>query len=493
MVTTSLIRALLLSLCIASAPTCAIARVQATTSATVPSPVATTLPRDQVIAQVPTLADPRQQYSLYLPAQYAPDRPLPLLIILDARGRGEQTVQMALQGARANGWIVMSSLQSRSDTLESITLQALQALLDEAAHRFHYDGRRLYLAGFSGTAKTLWTQVDALRGPLAGMIGCGGGRPPGLGRLRRAPPAFFGMAGTRDFNYQEMRGLDDTLSDVGATHRLEVFEGGHGWPPDPVLFTAAIDWLQLMAMRDGRETRSAQWIDAQLAAARDAIDDAPDGLEHWRRTDQLVRDFDGLRDVAAFKAAAARLAASDAVRSALSAEEKMRRDERRHGKRFDTWRMRTSARYLQERRQDPPDTTRALSELRIRTLQRQAADTSDRKHADSAARVLERDYVGTAFYLPRQLVAQGDYARAAAMLAIAGAIFPQRPAPHWDRAQVLATDGRIDDAFLELHESARLGRLDIDNLRSDSVWQPLRQDPRWQVLLKQPMEPLPTP
>src|SRR6478672_9476724 len=73
---------------------------------------------DAITARVATRADPAQQYSLYLPPGYATTRRWPVLVILDARGRGEQTVQLALPGARANGWIVLSSYQSRSDTNE---------------------------------------------------------------------------------------------------------------------------------------------------------------------------------------------------------------------------------------------------------------------------------------------------------------------------------------------------------------------------------------
>lgn len=90
------------------------------------------------------------------------------------------TLARVQEGARRNGWIVMSSYQSRSDTLESVTLFALQALLDESDKRFSTDRRRLYLAGMSGTAKTLWKVVKPLKGSLAGMIGCAGGYSPEL-------------------------------------------------------------------------------------------------------------------------------------------------------------------------------------------------------------------------------------------------------------------------------------------------------------------------
>lgn len=457
---------------------CASASVVAAATAPVPEAATTALPRDRVVAQVTTLAHADQQYSLYLPADYTPQRRWPLLIVLDARGRGEDTLRLALEGARSNGWIVMSSHQSRSDTAESVTLQALQALLDEAAQRYAYDRRRLYLAGFSGTAKTLWTVVAPLRGQLAGMIGCGGGRPPELGPLRLPQPAFFGMAGSGDFNYQEMRELDAELAQAGAVHRLAIFDGGHEWPADPAVFAAAIDWLELMAMRAGTAPRREAWIDAQLARARIAVAAVPDALQRWRRSEQLARDFDGLRDVQAERDAAARLADSAEVRAGLSVEHRLRAAERRHAQRFDEWRARAGQRFVEGRRQDPPSAARALSELRIGRLREQAA-ADDPAVAASARRSLERDYVATAFYLPEQLVAQGDLPRAAAMLAIASAIFPERPQPHWRRAQVLALDGDADGAFAALRACAQLGYGDPASLRSDPAWQHLRDDPRW--------------
>ncbi len=77
------------------------------------------LPVDQMIAKVATLASPDQQYALYLPPGYSSSRRWPVLIMLDPRGRAEATLARVQEGARRNGWIVMSSHQSRSDTLES--------------------------------------------------------------------------------------------------------------------------------------------------------------------------------------------------------------------------------------------------------------------------------------------------------------------------------------------------------------------------------------
>jgi hypothetical protein len=134
--------------------------------------------------KVATQADPAQQYALYFPD--GASARTPLLIVLDPRGRGAMARDLVLDGARARGWAVMASWQSRSDTQEGITLRAIDAL---AARERPCSARseRVYLAGMSGTAKTLWVVQPVLHDRIAGLIGSGGARPPELPALARRP------------------------------------------------------------------------------------------------------------------------------------------------------------------------------------------------------------------------------------------------------------------------------------------------------------------
>jgi hypothetical protein len=340
--------------------------------------------------KVATQADPAQQYALYLPD--GASARTPLLVVLDPRGRGAMARDLVLDGARARGWAVMSSWQSRSDTQEGITLRAIDALLRESA-RVPHDPKRVYLAGMSGTAKTLWVVQPVLRDRIAGLIGSGGARPPELPALQGAPP-FFGFAGTTDFNFQEMRALDESLAE--SPHRLRLFDGPHGWPGSEG-FVEAIAWMDLQAMHSKRMPRDDALIDARLQAC--TSDATSDLLDHWRALDACVRDLDGLRDVAQLRQQTATLAASADVQRLRKQEDRLRDEEARQRKRFDEWRMRFGARFVEGREQPPPSSATTARELRVASLRKRATD-ADPRVAQSAGRQLAWMHAGAAFYLP---------------------------------------------------------------------------------------------
>lgn len=381
-------------------------------------------PVDEVIPNVTTLASADQHYSLYLPPGYDPARRWPLLIILDPRGRAGR-IAMAVDGARRHGWIVMASYQSRSDTLESVTLFALQALLDESDRRFAADRTRLYLAGMSGTARSLWTVVEPLRGSLAGMIGCAGGRDASLPEPAKTTPPFYGCTGDFDFNHHEMLALDARLAAADVPHRLERFPGGHGWMPD---MGPAIDWLQLMAMRSGSEPRDADWIAARYAAEREAGEAQPDDYRRWLALAPLVADYRGLAADDGLAARVQALVASPAVQAQRKREAELAADERRYQNVVDAWAGRMRARFPDGSPQDPPTRGESLNALKIRSLQKQAA-SDDRLLAESARRRLELAYAAAHAYLPAEARARRLPAHEKAALAVATAIFPERDAP----------------------------------------------------------------
>ena len=175
--------------------------------------------------------DPKQGYAVYLPSSYAATRTWPVVYLLDARGRALIPLERFRGAAEELGWVLVSSFNTRSDTHDDPNTPALRAMWKDSHERLALDDRRVYLSGFSGGARA--SLALALQAPtaIAGVVGCGAGFPDENAPIRSLAFPYFGTVGDRDFNYYEMRALEQKLADAKAAFRIGYFEGGHEWPP----------------------------------------------------------------------------------------------------------------------------------------------------------------------------------------------------------------------------------------------------------------------
>ncbi len=346
------------------------------------------------VENIPTRADATQTYTLYLPASYDAKKAYPLLLVFDPRGRGTPAAEIFRGAAEEYGWMLISSNQTRSDDDSAPNDRAVRALLAEAA-AYSVDVKRIYATGFSGTAMLSW-DVGIRTRRLAGIIGVGG-------RLvENVPPskfnfAHYGFAGERDFNNREMRLIDEMLEGV-VPHRFQSFDGVHQWMT-PELAREAIGWFEVLA---GNQSVRAKVLAEDVAAAEQLT-----GLAAWRRWRAIHQTYGGFDD---------RLAKLDVSRE-LADEKK-----------WDEW----GAKYV-ERLATAPATIRAMNNpkpsdaaraLGLKDLQRRA----ERPGAEGATakRLLAMVFAQAAFRLPPRFTERGEHAAAAAFLAVAAEIQPER-------------------------------------------------------------------
>ena len=443
------------------------------------------LPRGQVIEKLPFTADPSKSYALYLPSAYDPARRWPVVYLLDARGVALVPLERFRAGAEKYGYVLASSYDSASDGPRDPNLAALDAMWSDTRARLALDDRRVYVAGFSGTARSACAIATQVPGKIAGIIGAGAGWPPTLPPSRNTPFVFFGAAGDRDFNYDELQELDEQLDRVEVPHRIEYFAGEHSWMPEPVA-TLALEWMEVRAMRAGVRERDPALLAAllrqELAAARE-LEAAGRPLDAWRRFRGAAGDFSDLAEPAAVAEArreAGRLAGSRAVE-----EERRVREQRRARDR----RLRREAYHvlavLEDRMEpgDPGETRRLVRSLGIAGLRAREKRHGDAPEGLSAARELAALYGQTAFYLPRDAVARRDYRKAALYLSIAAEIKPENPRL-WGRlaaTRALARDR--EGALAALRRAVELGYPDLAELAADEDFASLREDPAFRVLV----------
>ncbi|MES1244009.1 MAG: hypothetical protein ABUT39_20570 [Acidobacteriota bacterium] len=378
------------------------------------------LARGTVIEKVVCADHPDQAYSLYLPSNYTPDRPWPVLYAFDARRDGKTVAQLFQRAAETYGWIVVSSRNTESDVAGDRPMDgnftAMRALWADTHARLAIDDRRAYVAGHSGTVRFACVLALSAPGSIAGVIGASAGFPIGSTPARNNPFVFFGTYGDRDFNYYEMRDLDQALAAVAVPHRVEGFVGTHEWPPAD-LATRAVGWMEIQAMKSGLREKSPGLIEAEWSADREraraqTATHPADALHTWSA---MALDYAGLRDVLEAEREAAALAASPACQQAL--REREARDRR------DKEILANAPGILARANpgNEPVTVAQVAAALKIPELKKRI-ESPDPEESLSAKRLLNMYFGQLAFYQPQTLLPKKKYDLAIFMLSVAAEI-----------------------------------------------------------------------
>ncbi len=441
-------------------------------------------PVGEVVERVVARSDPAQTYALYLPSDYRTDREWPVLYAMDPRGRALVPLQRVQAAAERYGYVVLSSYNTASDSAPGPNRFALEAMIGDTERRLSVDFRRLYLMGFSGTARASWSCAYQLVGHVAGVIGFGAGLPHAVFldlhvAQQGTPFGFYGAVGTTDFNYDEVWRLDGRLDELGVPHRIEYFEGPHSWPPEET-FQRALAWMELEGMRVGLRPTDPVLVDSLFASRMEeaeTAESAGDPLGAFLNYEEATRLFTGLHDVTVAHDRAARLRRSRAVRNALSAHD---RSVERH---FEY--LALLEEFVDDLRfqAEMPDPEESLDRLEIRELQKEAEKTDDRYRSLSARRRLENAYVKLSFYEPREYMRNEEPSKALALLELAEVIKPNRPFVCYSRALALAQLGRPVEAVEALQCAARAGQLGYGQLEGDPRLAPLLEHPAFRAFL----------
>jgi poly(3-hydroxybutyrate) depolymerase len=273
----------------------------------------------QLIERVQCTDDPTESYAVYLPANYDVSRKWPVLYCFDPRARGRTPVERFQAGADKFGYIVVGSNNSRNGPWET-TAKATTAMLTDTARRYAIDSRRIYLAGLSGGARV--ATGLGLSGACRGVIACSAGFSQGQ-IPDKVPFLFFGTAGVDDFNYSELRRVDEDLDELRAPHRVMFFAGGHEWLSAD-LATQALEWFDVHAMRTGLKPKNEAFLNAVFERRQAAL--ATLSLpERWREAKSLAADFNGLRDTAEIERQVKSLGSRREVREWQKAERALER------------------------------------------------------------------------------------------------------------------------------------------------------------------------
>lgn len=469
-------------LCLVGSAVASLAAAAPSSAPPLPSYLGTLAP-GTLTSAIPTLSDPTQTWELYLPTSFTPSRKWPVLILFDPRSRGKVAAELFRAAADEFGWVLASSNNTMSDGPSEPNARAINATIPDVMKRLPIDDRRIYAGGFSGGAVLAWT-VGLKGNYLAGVISIGG--RPAPEHLELVPKfALFSAAGEGDFNYQPTRELDAMAARAGVPHRLEFFPGPHAWCP-PETARAAVRWLEILAMRDGRAPRDAARIEdtlkAELAAAED-LAARGDALAAGRKLTELGETFAGLGARESLDRSALRageLLSSAAAKSSVKEEKAAEKYEaqafRRIGEAAGV--LRTS------------ETPVAVGEIRHLLG---VDDALHRREAGGIAgaaanRVLAAIQVHIGYYLTQDLFAASDYRRALPGLALVAAIFPENSFMLYNLACAQARSGLPEAALGSLAAALAHGLQQPLQIATDADLASLRDRPEFANLVARARE-----
>lgn len=425
------------------------------------------IPQGEIIEKVTCIANPEQSYALFLPPGYTPEKKWPILYAFDPLARGAVPLKLFRDAAKEFGFILVGSNNSRN----GIDLNAIvETLWSDSHQRFAIDERRVYTTGFSGGARVASAIALSYRGAVAGVIAASGGPRPNFNPSSASQFAFFGTAGTEDFNFPEMQQLKRRMDEVGVTNRLVVFEGGHEWPPAEIC-GEAISWMEVQAMKSGTRAKDNELIGRLLAAksktARD-YETSKQSYEAYLEYEALVTEFKGLRDVSEFAVAAERLRNSKEVKAAIKSEKKEEDDQAGLSERLRT---------LIARLQDDSIYAETLTELKrnFSDLTKKSEDSKSTGERRVAKRVLQSLLIQIyeeAFALKQKK----NYAAIPAKFELAALIRPKDPRVFYELAAAYARIGSKARATTALGQAIERGFSDLARVEQNEDFASLRND-----------------
>ena len=202
----------------------------------------------RVYDNIKCIEDMTFSYALYLPENYSNNNLYPVIFFFDAHKRGKLPVKRYRYLANRYNYILAGSNNSTNGQTAKEMDRAVNIMMNDVKNRFKIDDSRIYTSGFSGGARVA-SGVALFDGGIKGVIGCAAGFP----QLQSQPKtnfAYIGIVGNKDFNYLEMKDLDNMLDAWDTYNYLLIYDGKHDWPPAGVM-NQGFMFMEFDAMRNG--------------------------------------------------------------------------------------------------------------------------------------------------------------------------------------------------------------------------------------------------
>ena len=449
-------------------------------------------PLGQVVDKVVCARDPSQSYALYLPSNYDKSRKWPVLYAFDPGARGRIPVERFKDAAEQFGWIVVGSNNSRNASGQS-SIDSWNGMVRDTTDKFSIDESRAYAAGFSGGARVALTFATRCEDCLAGVIACGAMLPPGTEPTAAMRFAVFAVAGAEDFNFAEIKEVDNKLTRANVLHQTEIFDGSHEWPPATVA-SDAVAWMELTAMKTGRREKDQKLIETlwlrKLKQAQE-FEQAKKLFQAYQIYLNLSASFKGLRDVAESDRKLNELNNTREVRDGIRDEQQQIKRQRDLENQLielmaaaDRTKLRDENSDRPASAGDEPQDANARLQTLLSQLRRQSKAGEDSGTRRVARRVLSGQYIGLSERGSNALQALKRYDDAVRLYTLATEMDPDRPGAFYFLAWAYSAKGDKKNSLKALQTAVEKGFKDHVAVSANSAFDSLRNDSTYLQLIE---------
>jgi tetratricopeptide (TPR) repeat protein len=295
---------------------------------------------------------------------------------------------------------------------------------------------------------------------------------------------YFGAVGVDDFNYPELKSLEEPLTKAGISHRIQTFDGRHEWPPVSVA-TAAVEWLELHAIKTGKRPRDDVFINAvwqqRLSDGR-TLEESKKYYEAYQLYLDVAESFKGLRDVAEIESKVTQLGDSREVKAALREEQVQIKNQRDLESRVNSLMAGRSGGDRVNENEGEFDSNNVLPKI-LSDLRKQSKAAEDSTQRRVARRVLDGLFVGLFEQGIGLLQTEKKYLEAISRFKMATEINPDRPGAFFYLAWAYAANRDKKKSLQFLNTAVEKGFSDAALITATKAFDSIRNDPEYQQIM----------
>jgi hypothetical protein len=430
-------------------------------------------PTGEIFDRVSCINNESQQYALYLPSDYVPEKKWAILLALDPGARGRLPLEVFKAAAEEYGYIVVGSHNSKNGPMDAAFLSLVE-MWEDAKKRFSIDRNRVYATGFSGGVRVAG-RFAQISNELSAVIGCGAGFDIEDSK-KNIQFSFIGVCGNRDMNFMWLQTLNAELLSKKVSSRVVPFEGEHTWPP-PEVCRRAVQWVELDSYRRGRRPIDEKLVEELYQSERSRGEDLEKNGKFFQAyliQLDLRSDFEGIRDLGEVKRSIQQLAGTDRLRKSWKEAQELEKEESRYLKEI-------LAEFLDKKRRRKPQWWKK----KIKNINNISKRKPDQEHQLMVARLLdslwrngyERSWLATL---------DQDFEAAVYFAEVAALVLPESAEVLYNLARMYALTDQRKKALETLTASIHAGLTNLDRIESDEAFDDLRLQPAFRQILAPP-------